>query len=250
MTAALSLVSFVLAAIAYWRSGGKNDAKKLRQEVDVLRAKQKEFAESASQAVAAAFANSRQRLEDTRTHLRRLNQEAREQLQKRIKRAEEQLESLATRLEAAAQSVKNATVGAARDLEESIVRRVHRMEARARLLEAWDKAEKAVILADKQRFDDAEQLLDEAVELLRSARQTLNDDHAYDEQLDVVKKGLRTASLAVQNRAADARQKIEEVMTETDRVVCALESDEEKAAEQSRPCYETSNSPKQTVYQH
>src|SRR5882672_8037230 len=119
MTAVLSVVSFALAAIAYWRSGGEKDAHKLRQEIDALRAKQREFVESASQALADAYERSRKRLNATRDALRRMKEEAREGLQTHVKRAEEQLESLAARLEAAVLSAKDATVGAGKKLEES-----------------------------------------------------------------------------------------------------------------------------------
>src|SRR5689334_11475347 len=108
MTAALSVASFALATLAYWRSGGKRDAEKLRSEIDVLRAKQREFVDSASQVLTAAYERSRQRLQSTRESLRRLKSEAREGLQTRVKRAEEQLEALAARLEAAALSAKDA----------------------------------------------------------------------------------------------------------------------------------------------
>ena len=253
MTAALSVVSFALAAVAYWRSGGKRDAEKLRREVDDLRAKQKEFVESASQALAAAYERSRQRLQSTRESLRRLKSEAREGLQERLKGAEEQLEALAARLEAAALSAKDATVGAGKKLEESIKRRVHHIDARARLIEAWDRAALAVIAAEKNNFDRAEQLLLEATELLHTASHILEEDHIYEEQFDVVKKALRTATIAVRGRATDARQKIEQVMTETDRVVSALESDEKKAAGETRAsatATETSNTTEQKSYDH
>ena len=248
MTAVLSIASFVLAAIAYWRSGGKRDAKKLGREAQALRTKQEKLADSASQTLAATYERCSQRLEATRTRLRDMKQGGREELQKRVKRAEEQLEMLGAQVEAAAQSAKSATIAAAKNLKESIVRRVHRLEARARLVEAWDKAEKAVIAADKNRLEDAEQLLNEAAELLRSAGRILSDDHAYDEQLDVTKKAVRIATIAVQGRAADTRHKIEQVITETDRLISSLESNETRAMQQSSPLSEPSK--REKVYEH
>src|SRR4051812_30132541 len=126
MRAALSVVSFVLAAVAYWRSGGKRDAKKLRHEVDVLRAKQREFMESAAQDIAATYEKCRQRLETTRTRLRHMKDQAGAELQNRVKRLEEHIEHLGARVQGTARSAKYATVGATKNLQESIVRRVHR----------------------------------------------------------------------------------------------------------------------------
>ena len=234
MTAALSVMSFTLAAVACWRSGGRGDAAKLRREVEVLRAKQNELVESASDTVEIRYERSRQRLQSTRETLRRLKNEVREGLQTRLRRAEEQLEALTEHLEAAAKAAKESALCTARKLEGSIRRRVHRIEARARLIEAWDRAALAVTAADKKDFDRSEQLLEDAARFLQRACQILEEDGDYDEQIDAARKQLRTATIAVRGRAADARQKIEQAVTETDRVVSALEGDEDKAAEQTQ----------------
>ena len=102
MTAALSVVSFVLAAIAYWRSGGKQDARKLRQEVEVLRAKQRELIETASRAVADACERSRKRLNATRDRLRAMKEGAREGLARLVSRLPTPAEFLAAQCAAVA----------------------------------------------------------------------------------------------------------------------------------------------------
>jgi hypothetical protein len=105
---------------------------------------------------------------------------------------------------------------------------------RTTLLEAKAKTTFAVIsAASKKNFDRAEQLLADATELMRNARVTLGDDHAYDPLLDKMKLALRDATIAVRAHAEDVRQKIEQVLTETDRIVTSLESFEEKAATQT-----------------
>jgi uncharacterized phage infection (PIP) family protein YhgE len=233
----ISLVSLLLASVAYWRAGGKRDVEharlEIQREMEVLRAKQKEFAEGVSQSVAAAYERSRERLQVARDHLRQLKDDAVEGLEKQIKLTQEQLEALAQRLEEGAKSAKDATVATAEKVEKAIALRVHRIEARTTLLQAKAKATRAVGAAAKKDFDRAEQLLADATELLRSARETLGDDHAYDQFLDKTKLALRDATTAVRTHAEDVRQKIEQVLTETDRIVTTLESDEDKAAKQA-----------------
>jgi len=136
-------------------------------------------------------------------------------------------------LEDGAKSAKDATVAAARSVEEGIAMRVRRVEARATLLQAKAKATRAVGVAGKRDFLRAEQLLEQATGLLRNARETLGDDHAYDQLLDAVKLALREATTAVRAQAEDVRKKIEQVLADTDRLVSTLESDEAKAAKQA-----------------
>src|SRR5439155_21314623 len=98
----ISLVSLCLASVAYWRSGGKQDVQALGREVEALRAKQKELAESVAQSVAAAYERSRKRLQVAREQLRQLKDEAVEGLEQHVKQAQEQVEALAQGVEAGA----------------------------------------------------------------------------------------------------------------------------------------------------
>ena len=55
----IAVVSFVLAAIAYWRAGGKQDVenakRELEREIEALRAKQKDLTENVLQRIAQAY---------------------------------------------------------------------------------------------------------------------------------------------------------------------------------------------------
>jgi len=232
----ISLISLGLASVAYWRSGGKQDAQNLQsslqRELEALRAKEKELVESASQSLAAAYDRSRQRLAAARENLRRQKEEAVEGLEKQVKLAQEQLEALATRLEESARAAKDLTLSAARSAEEAIALRVRRIEARATLMQAKAKAARAQSAAASKEFERADELLAEAAGLLRDARETLGDDHAYDVKLDAIKTSLREAINAVRTHAEDIRKRIEQVLADTDRIVSTLESDETKATEQ------------------
>ena len=54
-----------------------------------------------------------------------------------------------------------------------------------------------------------------------------------DQLLDAMKLALREATSSVRKQAEDVRQKIEQVLADTDRLVSRLESDEDKAVKQS-----------------
>jgi cellobiose-specific phosphotransferase system component IIA len=170
----VSLVSLALAAVAYWRAGGRQEVDHLRRELerelDALRSKQKELSESIAQRIALAYEASGRRLQLARESLHQLKQEAVEEVQGQVQRAQEQLEALGRRLEEGARSAKDATLTTARNLQEAIALRVRRLEARTTLLRAKAKALRAVVSASKKDFGRTEQYLEEATELLRTAR--------------------------------------------------------------------------------
>ena len=235
-TIGISLTSLVLAVIAYWRSGGKQDIERARVEIDrkveALRVKQNEFVESVEKALAAAYESSRQRLQAARELLRQLEDKTVEGLEKQVQLAHQQLEALARRLEEAAKSAKDATVAAAQSVEQVIALRTRRAEARAVILFAKADATLAVSAAALKDFERADELLEEATVMLRNVREILGDDHAYDHLLDKMKLALRDATTAVRAKAEDVRQRIERVLTDAERLVSSLESDEAKAATQ------------------
>lgn len=232
----IASISLGLSSVAYWRSGGKQDAKtlqaSLQHETEALRSKQKELVESASQALAAAYDRSRQRLSAARGNLHQQKEEAVEGLQKQVTLAQQHLEALARNLEDTAHAAKDLTVSTARGAEEAIALRVRRIEARVTLIRAKAKTTRAQIAAVDEEFERSDRLLTESTDLLRHARETLGDDQAYDAQLDTIKSSLREATLAVRARAEDTRKRIEQVLSDTDNILGTLESDETKATEQ------------------
>jgi len=218
----ISVASLVLAGVAYWRSGGKRD-------LELLREKQKELADVLLLAVEEAYEASRQTLRQTAEGLRNLKDEAVEGLEQQIERAQQQLQALERRLEQTAKAARDNTVAAAQKAERALRLRVHRLEARGSLLYAKASAVLAQRWANKGEFLRAEQRLDQATAMLALARETLRADHAYDEQLEVVKHSLAEATTAVRAKAQDVRQRIEHVLAETDKLLGSLESDENKA---------------------
>lgn len=222
-TLILAIIALALAAVAYWRAGGRRD-------LETLRAKQKELTEALLFVIEEMYEESRQALRQTADGLRQLKSEALEELDQQIDRATQQLWALERRLEEGLKSARQSAMTTAHSIERGLRRRVRRIEARGSLLFAKSAALLAIRWARKEEFDRAEKRLDEATALLALARETLRADHAYDEQLEIVKRSLAEATIAVRQKAQDARQRIERVLAETDKLLGALESDETKAA--------------------
>ena len=225
----LSLI-LLFVLLTYWRSGGAEDIRKVRYELDTLRTWQKEFTESLAESLTIAYDRSRQRLQAARGHLRELKENTAEGLEQQVKHANEQLDELARRLDEKAKAAKDATLKTAQSVEHALGIRVRRIQARTDLLRAKLKVNHAVDAAEIRDFDRAEQFLSEATDLLQAARKTLGDDLAYNELIFQIKWELRDATAAVRSQAENIRQKIERVLSDADRLVGSLESDEREAA--------------------
>jgi membrane-associated HD superfamily phosphohydrolase len=218
----IAVVALVLAGTAYWRAGGQRD-------LETLREKQKELSEVLLLVVEEAYEASRQTLQQTTEGLRTLKAEAIEGLEQEVERATQQLQALERRLADAMKAARDTTAAAAHKAQRALRLRVQRLEARGSLLYAKGCAVLANRWANKGEFLRAEKRLDEATALLALARETLRADHAYDEQFEIVKRSLAEATGAVRAKAQDARQRIDNVLAETNKLLGALELDETKA---------------------
>ncbi|HWA74719.1 MAG TPA: hypothetical protein VG937_20395 [Polyangiaceae bacterium] len=219
---AISVLSLILSLTAYWRAGGRQDIDRLRRDADALRVRQQE-------AVATAFQSSRERLRATQIELDALKQRMATALATQVGRAEQQLDALSARLEEAALAAKDASVSAAERSQQAIARRARRLEAGVILLSAKAEAMRAVDAAKNRDFVQAEQRIDEATELLQRAREKLGEDAAYDEGLMTARRSLREATNAIRNHAADTRERIDQVLNDTNKLVESLQSAETQA---------------------
>ncbi len=227
----LALVALIVGGTGYWRSGGKQDVAYARQEIEeevqVLRAKQRELVENVSAATTAAYKQGRTSMKRAGERLAELRKEAGESLQRQIDTASAQIDKLQQRVTNGMEAMKDTTIAAARDAQVAVTKRIHRMEARVDILRAKRKINDALERADEAKFEKAEQRLEEAVALIKDARQTLGDDHAYESKLDTVAESLREAVVAVKAKAEDVKARIEQVVAESDTLISALEADEQ-----------------------
>jgi chromosome segregation ATPase len=187
--------------------------------------------ESASQSIAIAYDRSRERWANTRDELITQEKAAVEGLEEQVKKARNQLEILGEKLEEYPTAARESTLDAARRAEEAISRRIRRIQARVTLLQAKGKARWAQKAETDKDLERADQLLQESMDLLREARETLSGDPVYRKELEAMKSALQEATAAVRTRTEDIRQRINRVLADTDSIINTLEADETKAAE-------------------
>ncbi len=225
----IALVALVLSSIAYWRSGGRSDLQHLvnemRQEIEGLRTKQKALTEEMIQQMRRGYEQSLQRLKHIQERLLALKEETIEGLQRSIDSALEELEGLKKRAEEGIASLKGGVIERAQQAEEKIARQVHRLEGRVQILAAKSAISRARRLVEKEEFDQAEELLRDAVNEIKEVRENLAD---HDPSLDRVLTMLREAVQAVQSKAEDMKYKIDHVLEENEKLLSALEMTKSK----------------------
>ena len=223
LTLVIALISLAVAGLAYWRAGGQRDWERLR-------AKQKELADALLFVVEEMYEESRLSLRQTADGLQQLKSEAIRELEHQIERAIQQLAALEKHLEEGLKSARTTALASTHKIERSLRRRVRRLEARGSLLFAKAAATLAIRHANNGELPRAEKRLDEATALLALARETMRADHAYDAHFDAVKRNLAEAINAVRAEAQDIRQRIDQVIAENDKLIGALEVDEQQDA--------------------
>ncbi|MCY0993343.1 hypothetical protein OV203_39770 [Nannocystis sp. ILAH1] len=229
---AVSAFSIALALFAYWRAGGKQEAEtahaEIRATVDSLREKQTELVEHTRGSLDAAFQNSRDRLTRVRELLRIEKDRAEAELKHQLDRAEGDVNRLVASVELEARKIRDSTIGSAEQAERALSQRVRTIEGRVALLRAKYKARRAEVLADGQEYEEALRALVEATDLLDQAQERLPRE--YDQTVGSLRVAMHEALASVQGRAVDIRERIDEVLRQTNSLVRTLENDEASAA--------------------
>lgn len=229
---AVSAFSIALALAAFWRAGGDRGVERLyadlRADLDALHSKQTELAEHARTALEEAYADARDRLTRLHEAIQTERAAAEAGLRAQLDHAAGHTEALLAAVEEAGGSARDATIVAAEELERSLMLRVRAAEGRLALLRAKRETQRAQALAAAQRFEAAAQALTAASEQVNAAQEKLPRQH--DPAVSVLRSALRAATEAVQSRAPDSRERLDDTIKTTDSLVTALEQAEDAAA--------------------
>jgi len=238
MNATAIVVSFAmlaLAAVIYWRASGKRDAQisaqRLQKDIQEIKSKQREFTDEAANSNEEAYNRGRRNLATAREQLGRLDGESTPDRVDRSRAALADIEELGAQLEENVQASRTATVSEARHSRERLAQRISRLKARVLLLVAESKANAARTAALEQRLPQAEELLDEAMELMRRVSQDLVAESDYDVLTDNLRRAVREVSLCLRTHAQWTAGKMDRMLAESNRLVRRLETDERTAAD-------------------
>jgi hypothetical protein len=229
----VSFAMLALAAVIYWSAGGKRDARinaqRLQKDIQEIKSKQMEFADEAANSNEEEYNRGRRHLAAAREQLGRLDGDSMPDRVDQSRLALADIEELDAQLEENYLAGRTATVSQARQARDRLAQRVSRLKARVLLLVAESKANAARTAALEQRLPQAEELLDEAMELMRRGSQDLVAEPDYDVLTDNLRRAVREVSVCLRTHAQWTAGKMDRMLAESNRLVRRLETDGRKA---------------------
>jgi chromosome segregation ATPase len=230
----LAAVSIALSAIAYWRAGGRRDVEALRaqlaSELEAVHARERAIAEELRRRVRSGYEDSLARIKRAEERLAQVRETVSAETRQAIDALREQFAEARREIETRLAELKAGASSRAEALQETLQRRVLRMEARAQLIMARADMLRAERLAEKRDFARANDLLEEAVAKVRSVRARLSDPFEDDPAFQNVLDALLEAIRSVRAQAADHERQIERVLSASDALLASLASHEESIA--------------------
>jgi hypothetical protein len=216
----LSVGSILLAAIAYWRSGG-------REELELLRAKQKLMVDELERRIHGGLEETRTRTLRAEQRLTDLKRDTTANVQQAIDALSRETAQITKETEERLQDLRFEVTVGAQAAEQALARRMRRVEGSLRILAARAEIGAAERLADAGELADAEDLLEDAVAKVREAKMRLADDDDGEERnFDSVISALHEAIVAVRERALDHKREIDSVLSASDSLLASLRARE------------------------
>lgn len=219
----LSIASMVLAVVAYWRSGGREDLETIRRKQQLL--------------IEELARRTRRGLEDSLARLRRLEQRLGElhaetsiEVRDSVDALSRELAELKREAEIALERLKLEVSTGAHASQEVLAKRVHHVEGTLRVLGARAEIHAAELLADSGRFVEAEDLLEDAVVKVREAKLRLADEEADEPAFGPVLGALHDALRSIRARAEDHKRQLDTVLAASDSLLASLRAHERSFA--------------------
>lgn len=212
----VACVSLVLSGVAYWRSGGRRDIEAMHAEL--------------RRRVRSGYEASLARIQRAEERLAALRASASVETTKAIEGVRAQLAESRAEIEARLGQLEHGLSVRADAAEQSLERKVLRLEGRAQLLLARTDAARAERLAAAGDFAGAHDSLEEAVARVREVRLRLTNPFEQDPAFQNVVDALLEAIRSVRAQAADHERRIERVLSASDSLVASLAAREETIA--------------------
>jgi chromosome segregation ATPase len=230
----ISCLSLILAAVAYWRSGGQRDVESLRQElrreIESLRERQHLLADQLAQRLRAGYEQSQAHINRLQSRLAEARREATAEVVARIDALSRRLSELAKKADDGLERLKHEVTREMQSAEAGLEREIRRLEADAQILIVRSQMMKAERHAKKGEFSEAEKLLENAVTKTNQIRTVVAGDAVEERALDEVNDALVEAIRRVRSKAESFRREIERVVATSESLLTSLQARERKAA--------------------
>lgn len=204
----MASVSVVLSGIAYWRTGGRVDIEALRTAL--------------ARRVRGGYEDSLARIKRAEARLAGTHETLSAETRQAVDALRAQLVAARQEAEAGLQGLESDVSMRAQSAQEALRKRVLRMEGRVQLVAARAEIVRAERLAEKQDFQRANDLLEEAVAKVREVKLRLSDAFEEVPAYNEVLQSLQAAIRSVRQEAADHERRIDRVLSASDRLLASL----------------------------
>lgn len=215
----LSIASMVLAVVAYWRSGGRDD-------LELVRKKQQLVVDELARRTRRGLEESFARVQRAQNQLAQLRAEASAGVQDSIDALARELAEVRRELEIARERLKVEVTAGAQAAQEVLGKRVHHIEGTVRVLAARAEIRAAELLADKGRFFEAENMVEDAIAKVREAKMRLSEEEADEPAFGPVIEALHVALHSIRARAIDHKREMDTVLAASDSLLASLRAHE------------------------
>jgi hypothetical protein len=219
----ISIVSLIIASIAYYRSGGEREIRALEQrlitKIESLSAMVHRASDSISGRVRAGYLRSIRMISDLQGQVGELKEKAAEEIREDLKRITHTLNGLASR---AARELKGLTDDAtlvAVEAELSLRLAVEEAKARLRVIEAKQELSLARDAIGANDLRAAEARVESALSYLKEAR-SLTVNHV--ESVTGVYRQAQQMLLTIRAKAATMKADLDALMSRSDRLLLEM----------------------------
>lgn len=229
----LSAGSFAVAIASWLRAGGRQQLAAMRRdlarEVELLRTGQQTLLEDLATRVRRGYERLLARVEHAQQRLGELRERASADMHRRLDTLREELADVQGTAAGELARLKAEASAATAAAEDSLARRLRRLEGRLQILQARMEISNAEVLAGDGDFTTAEELLEDAVARVRDVRSRLDEmeeDPAFGDVLNALQKAIRS----VRMRAEARERQIDRVVSASDTLLACLEAREQSLA--------------------
>jgi hypothetical protein len=230
----LSCVSIILAGIAYWRTGGRQDVMSLRddvrREIGLVHERQRKLADETARWLRADYEETIARAQRARGRIALARKEAADEVKSRLEALDRRLTELGDEAQAWIARQQQQTDADLHAAQLRIARTERLLEGELQLIVLKSEMRKAERLTADRNFSDAETKLEGAVARVSNVETLIGDDPTDQRALEEVQHRLFAAIRGLRSNAATSREQLQNVVQASDTLLKSLEGRERKAA--------------------
>jgi hypothetical protein len=221
---AISVVSLVLSAGVFLRTGG-------RESLETIRRRQRLELDEVATSARGGLEDVLERVKRAQLQLAELRVAAADSLRRSIDELNQRLGVLRRKAESSLDAFRSEATAGALDTRRAIHERLRRIEANIEILRARAEINAAEALAVSNEFTGAEELLERAVARIREVKIRLSDAIGEDPLFTPLMTALNEAVHVVRRRASNHKQQIDNVLAASDSLIARLRAQEPATAQ-------------------